>query len=317
MPGPVRFLALALVAVLLYLALFGLLVDRPLTIGIIGQMAEQKRAYALSVGSPKLVLLAGSNARMSHRCEAITPLLGMPCVNAGISRGIGLDYLFDVFAPTLQAGDVVYMPLEYTQYLDDRAAAMSGPDAGMMFRHDKRRLLGLGPERTVRAAFSFDVPYLIAAAVEMSLQAAGVRRRYSLETLNQQGDETGHTLEKAQAYRGTVTAARTPIPPVAAYARGAYAQHQLRAFLADCLRRGIRVVGGLQTTVDDEVLPLEVIAWLRQFYERAGHAFLVLPGHSLYPLSCFYDTAAHLAEPCQIAHSRLLAAGLKPLLASP
>jgi hypothetical protein len=66
------------------------------------------------------------------------------------------------------------------------------------------------------------------------------------------------------------------------------------------------VVGGLPTTPDNVVIGEASIATLRELFMRHGHRFLVLPNHSQYPLSCFYDSLYHLNEECQIRHSALL-----------
>ena len=119
-------IAACLASLLLYGLVFGFVVHKPLTIDIIADLLKLKSDYARRVGSPKLVIFAGSNARYSHRCQTIEPLLKMPCVNFGVARGIGLDYLLGDLEPLLHAGDIVYMPLEAPRaYI--RATAGSPP----------------------------------------------------------------------------------------------------------------------------------------------------------------------------------------------
>ena len=106
-----------LASLLVYAALFGAVLDRPLSLGMFRQLIDAKLARGAATEGPKLVIVAGSNGPYSHRCEIIEPLLGMPCVNAGIAVGIGLDYLFARWRPLLHRGDVVYMPLEEAQFV--------------------------------------------------------------------------------------------------------------------------------------------------------------------------------------------------------
>lgn len=300
-------------SLLVYAAIFGLFVHKPLTVGTIGDLLRVKVDYAARAASPKLVIFAGSNARFSHRCETIERLLSVPCANFGIGRGIGLDFLFAALEPTLHAGDVVYVPLEYDWYLDDKIQAMTGPDAALMLYSDKRKLLSLGAERSVRALFCCDLAYAVSGLAEMGLDRVGFQRRYNLDTLTPQGDERGHVPEKGREYRAYLDALPVELPSGDAFKAPSYAKTLISGFLRRARERGVRVVGGLQTTFDDVAISPRLIADLEQFYRSEGQDFLVLDNRSQYPRSCFYDTAAHLNEPCQIAHTERLAAALAPL----
>jgi hypothetical protein len=139
-----RLAAACAASLLLYAGLFALVLDRRLDDGYLRALIEAKLARGRSIAAPKLVILAGSNALFSHRCETIEPIPALPCVNAGVAVGIGLDYLFARWDPLLRPGDVVYLPMEASQYARSRAATESGPDAAIMFRHDRATLLALG-----------------------------------------------------------------------------------------------------------------------------------------------------------------------------
>jgi hypothetical protein len=303
-------IAACLASLVLYALVFGFLVHKPLTIDVIADLLRRKVDYAERIGSPKLVVFAGSNARFSHRCETIEQVLALPCVNFGVARGIGLDYLLGDLEPVLRPGDVVYMPLEYEWYLDDKIVAMTGPDGALMAYGDKRRLFALGWERSLRAVFAFDPGFLVSGLVEMALDVAAFQRRVGAATLDRQGDEIGHTQAEAVPYRAYIDSARPSIPSAASLAAPSYAKAQIAAFLDGARARGILVIGGLQTVFDDAPVTAETIATIRHIYEASGQRFLLLDSHSQYPRACFFDTPAHLIEPCQVAHSTLLAQAL-------
>ena len=101
-----------LASLLLYAALFGAVLDRPLAYGFLERQIDTRLARGAAIAGRKLVILAGSNGPYSHRCETIEPALGIPCVNGGVAVGIGLDYLFARWAPLLRPGDVVYLPID-------------------------------------------------------------------------------------------------------------------------------------------------------------------------------------------------------------
>lgn len=306
-----------LASLTLYALVFGFLVHKPLTIDVIADLLRRKVDYAERIGSPKLVVFAGSNARFSHRCETIEQVLALPCANFGVARGIGLDYLLGDLEPVLRRGDIVYMPLEYEWYTDDRIAAMTGPDAALMVYGDKRRLFALGWERSLRAVFAFDPAFLASGLVEMALDAARFQRRVGAATMDRQGDEIGHTQEAAAPYRAYIATVRPFVPSAATLAAPTYAKAQIAAFLAWARAHGVLVIGGLQVTFDGAPVTDETIAAIRQVYEANGQRFLLLPSHSQYPRACFFDTPAHLIEPCQVAHSTLLARALAAALGRP
>lgn len=132
----------ALASVGLYLLVFTALLDRPLSHGELRHRIEAKLAIAAGIETPKLMILAGSNGPYSHRCEELSAALDQPCLNGGVAVGIGLHYLFARWRPLLRPSDIVYLPLEQAQNVRSRAAALVGPGATIMARHDRRPWVG-------------------------------------------------------------------------------------------------------------------------------------------------------------------------------
>src|SRR5262249_40154888 len=135
-------------------------------------------------------------------------------------------------------------------------------------------------------------------------------------TMTRNGDEQGHTRAEAAPYRAYVGSVQPPIPSAEALAQPSYAQRQIVTFLDWTKAHGIMVYGGLQTTFDDVPINDDIIAAIRGIYEKNGQRFLLLPTHSQYPRDWFFDTFAHLAKPCQINHSIMLAEHLALALRS-
>src|SRR5579863_2071625 len=126
----------AVLSIISYFLLFGAVVERPLVVDLAGQMMQHKLAYAASSQSPKLFILAGSNARFSHSCAVIEHELHRPCSNLGITAEAGLDWVIDSAKPMMRRGDLVYMPIEYSLYSQTRTQLLTGMDAAYRFRHD-------------------------------------------------------------------------------------------------------------------------------------------------------------------------------------
>jgi hypothetical protein len=297
--------------VLLYLVLFALLLDRPLALGWIRQDLDAKLARAAAIRTPKLVILAGSNGPYSHRCEAIEPILHLPCVNGGIALGIGLDYLFARWRPMLHAGDIVYLPMEEAQYARSRGATVTGPDAALMLRHDRATLRRLSPARWAAALFANDLRSAAMAPVEMALATTGFHdaRAATVGGSNAWGDHVGHTAALGAENR-PILATATPWHASADAIRGGYGATLIAQFLRWARANRVQVIGGFPTEFADSPMPDETAAAIRSLYIAAGAEFLELPDRSQYPRSAFFDTPDHLNEPWQITHSVALAHAL-------
>jgi hypothetical protein len=310
-----RLVGAALTSLLLYGVLFGAVLDRPLELGFLAGEVGAKLARAATIDGPKLVILAGSNAPYSHRCQVIEAMLELPCVNGGVAVGIGLDYLFMRWRNELHPGDIVYLPMEQQEYAIGRPATELGPDAAIMFRHDWTTLAALPPRRWLAAFFAFDLRAGLMSLIEMGLVAAHFHdpRAAAEGTNNAWGDHVGHSVARGAGSQGSI-AAMVAQPVSASTVRDGYGASLIGSFVAWAHSHGVRAIGGLPTEVNTIPLPEGTRAAIASVYLAPGGEFLTLPNHSRYPIADFFDTPLHLNEPCQIAHSILLARALAPLL---
>ena len=310
-----RLLAACGASLVLYALLFGWVLDRPLAYGFLRQQIDMKLARGAAVGSPKLVILAGSNGPYSHRCETIGPIVHLPCVNGGVAVGIGLDYLFARWERHLSPGDTVYLPMEELQYVRSRAATDLGPDASIMFRHDWRTLARLPPDRWVSALFSFDLRYALMAVIETALRAGGFHdpRAAAEGHTNAWGDHTGHTPALGAPYRAVLAHAHPFHATVAEVERG-YGTRLILRFLRWARAHGVRTIGGLPTQFIDSPMRPATRRAIRALYLANGATFLELPNRSLYPRADFFDTPYHLSQPWQIVQSVAVGRALRRML---
>src|ERR1019366_8747821 len=251
-----RILLPCLMSLAIYGLVFGLVLDRPLSLGMFRQQIDARLARGAGIEAPKLIIIAGSNGPYSHPCETMEPLLGIACVNAGVAVGIGLDYLFARWKPLLRPGDIVYLPLEEAQYTRTYAAPSLGPDAAIMFRHDRTTLAGLSPERWLGAVFSFGPRAALMSLIETALVRSGFAdpREAALGSTNAWGDHVGHT-----AALGQVNAARLatmmPYHDTAAGITSGDGTAMVRDFIAWAEQHDVRVVGGLPAGFADRPIP--------------------------------------------------------------
>ena len=306
-----RLLLPCAMSLLLYAITFGLLLDRPLSLGVPQAQIEAKLLRGAAIEGRKLVIIAGSSGPYSHRCETIEALLTLPCVNAGIAVGFSLDYLFARWQPLLHPGDVVYLPLEEAQYTRGRLANQLGPDAAIMARHDRATLAALPPARWIAAVFVFDLRAAVMSVIETALVAAGFHdpREEATGATNAWGDHIDHTAARGTANRG-ILAALTPHHATPAGIAGGDGQRIVSGFIDWARAHEVTVLGGPPIGFQDSPVPAETLAAIRAVYDRPGAGFLSLPNDGRYARSAFFDTPEHLHEAGQIAHSRLVATQL-------
>ncbi len=303
-----------LASLAIYLALFGLVLDRPLSLGMFRHLMDAKLARGASIEGRKLVIIAGSNGLYSHRCETMEPLLGIPCVNGGVVVGIGLDYLFAQWEKRLHPGDIVYLPMEEAQYIRSYAANSVGPDAAIMFRHERSTLAALGMDRWLGAAFSFDPRAALMSLIETALVWSGFQdpRAADVGSTNAWGDHVGHTAALGQTNAAHL-ATMMPFHQNAAAIASGDGTAMIRDFIAWAEAHGVIVVGGLPAGFARSPIPDAARDAICTIYTSAGARFIDL--HDRYPPSAFFDTPDHLNEAAQIERSQAVAAALAVTLA--
>ncbi|MDD2877406.1 MAG: hypothetical protein PHT60_11025 [Acidiphilium sp.] len=308
-----RLILCAAASLALYFAAFAFVLHRPLSVGLLRMEMDQKLARGARLASPKLVILAGSNAPFSHSCRVIGAMLAIDCENGGVAVGIGLDDLFARWAPLLHKGDIAYLPIEVQQYDVSAAQNRMDMDGAWLFYRNRALLWCLGALRTLAGAFGNTMPDGLEALTEMAAHAAGLGHRRALlrAQFDRQGDRIGTTL--ATADPGFLALLHRVEPSASAIADG-YGTVLVARFVRTETARGVMVIGGLPTDFNTVPLSRAAIAAIRAAFTANGGSFLELPNHSRYPRADFYNSEDHLAQPCQYLHTIAVARGLAPLL---
>ena len=78
--------------------------------------ARQKQERLKNLGSPKLVVIGGSNAAFGIESEALEKALCKPVVNMGLHAALGFRYMTAEVVDQLGAGDLVIVALEYSNF---------------------------------------------------------------------------------------------------------------------------------------------------------------------------------------------------------
>jgi hypothetical protein len=311
-----RLLKLCGLSLLIYLMVFSVVVDRPLSLGVLRLELLQKTARLAALPSPKLVILAGSNGPYSHSCVVLSAMLNMPCENAGIAVGIGLDDIFVRYEPLLHAGDVVYMPMEMQQYTASASAYRAAVDDEFLLRYDRNVLQELPLPRTLGAGFCCTFADLMESLVEMPLAVRGTIRPASL--LSTEYDEQGDRIDNELSDRDAALLTQVPRVAPSAQAIGiGYGAALIAGFVARESRKGVIIIGGMPVDYASADISSSVMSVIAATYAANGGVFTVLPNQSQYPRADFFNGEDHLAKPCQYLHSIFVARRLAVLLHKP
>jgi hypothetical protein len=118
--APFRFLgrAMAFGALLLCLLLIVAGVAPPVTPVDYTAASIAKQARARAVGSPKVLLVGGSNVAFGVESATLERVMGMPVVNMGLHAGLGFRYMKNEAVQLMGPGDLVVVALEESNYAD-------------------------------------------------------------------------------------------------------------------------------------------------------------------------------------------------------
>ena len=301
---------------LIYFSLFSFLIYSPISIDSIKEYFEKKEKYLKGIKGSKIVILAGSNGRFSHRCETIEDELDLSCVNMSISAGISLNYQINKISKYLNSGDIVYLPLEYGKLSYNKYKVMSGTEIPYIIKYDLNYLLRMNLEELSHAIFYFDFKYLISSIGEMIFTSIGMEQRFRLDEMTLQGDDRNHTLEAGKQFKEFIMSVDWTPPDIDSFNSKSYGANLIYDFMNRAKEKGIIVVGGLPTTFNDKPIPNELIIKMVDFYKGNNHDFILLDNKSQYPREYFYNTSYHLSEEYQIIHSKEISQYLQNIINS-
>jgi hypothetical protein len=83
------------------------------------EAAEIKRHRAAVTPSPRILIVAGSNALFGLDARQLGEAWNRPVVNMAVNAGLGLRYILWQAKDIARPGDTILLPLEYSLYVDD------------------------------------------------------------------------------------------------------------------------------------------------------------------------------------------------------
>ena len=167
----------------------------------------KKELYAHSIKDKKIVFTGGSNVLMGITTAKIEKDLHIPCVNYGVHAGLRTSYIIYKTKQILKKGDIVIMPLEYSNINWD--GSINDTLVGYLLARDKVYFDNLSLTRKIKMIYSI-TPYKI---FKMYLsRIPSIRKKllhsgYNVKTINKNGDETAN---KGNKYKHKFTHIKLP-----------------------------------------------------------------------------------------------------------
>lgn len=157
--------------------------------------AADKWRAAEEAGSPKVLIVGGSNTVFGLDSRSVSETLDMPVVNLGLNAGLGLKYMLDEAAQFVGGGDLVIVSPEYDQFYGEvfwgRQQLVE-----LVWLHPPSLRLMKSPRQVIAMARGFPGVFqnrLRSLWLDLRTPGREVRDEvYNLEAFNEYGDVVSH-----------------------------------------------------------------------------------------------------------------------------
>jgi hypothetical protein len=281
---------------------------------------QKKRLLADRVAAPKLLLAGGSATHFGFSAREIQSQTGYPTINLGTHAALGTAYILHYAQTVAKPGDTILLALEYELYnygkierawadvlLLDYIVARDPAFFHALSPLEKWNVFMLTSNarlvRGLKGRFRHDRP-------------PGGAEVYTLENINEWGDQTHHTQAARSVQRDSITAMR------AALAYGLPERPRgfplIASFCAWAATNHIRVLATFPNLCDQpeyhSPTAQKMAEKIRAFFAAFQVPVIGDYTDSLLPPDDFFDTNSHLTEEAARARTKRLVVQLKPYL---
>ena len=271
------------------------------------------KSQAIDSKSPKLVLLAGSNALFGYSARVLSEEYAVTTVNASVHAGLELNYILHYGRKHFKRGRIFILPLEYQLY---GKQSFGEAFCNYVLGYDSSYFRGL----------SFTQQVKIASAMSMEsradiLRAAILRKDektkngYQSETLNAWGDETNN--EERTRNLATVERVKSKARPKFYIDETSW--NQLEVFIQDANKCGCQVVmayPNIYAGALDIELNRDFFSELNVRFLKLGVPVLGTPAENAFSEEFIFDTTYHQTTAGQHSSTERLFWALKAKLGS-
>jgi hypothetical protein len=283
---------------------------------------QKKERLADQIAAPKLLLVGGSATLFGFSAREIQSQTGYPAVNLGTHAALGTAYILYHARQVAKPGDTVLLSLEYELYNYGRIERAWADALLLDF------VVARDPAffRTLSPLEQWNV-FMLTSNARLVRGLKGRSRRdpppgdmgvYTIENINEWGDQTHQTRAARSQNREAITARKS------ALAYGLPEQPKGFALIASFCEwaraHNVRVLATFPNLCDQPEYHTpaaqQAAKKIRDFFSEHQVPVVGEYTDSLRPLDDFFDTNSHLTEEAALDRSQRLAAQLKPYLDS-
>lgn len=274
---------------------------------------QHKIHAAQEVKTPRVLIVAGSNAMFGIDSGMLENYWQKPVINLAVNAGLGLPYILDVSRRVARPGDTILMPMEYALYLDEGKANSQIIDYVMARDLDYWRSLsritqlqyaaGLGADRWLHGLRHLpDGPVTSGTYGAHHLDAKGDQTHTS-PAERSAGDIAAVKATKAWDYAHRAATEPGGWKLMENYAQWAKANSICLIAMPTVLLHHAKY--------DTDTEDLAFYTGLPERMNKLGIEYLGKPKDFMYPESWFFDTDHHLQDWAREKHTASLIALLQ------
>ncbi len=257
-----------------------------------------KSNIANSIETPKLVIVAGSNALFGISCSQINKETFVSCLNGATYAGLGIDYILTRARSWLKPGDLVLLPLEYEHYTDDGKPTAALID--YLLARDPKYLLSLNLINQFRFISGIPLKRVQEGIVVKFKTPQPWNSYYQSENINEYGDETGNRKADITQKEIKAIAKINSNNKIGKSLTSSQGISRIIKFINWCENHNIKVIATWPNTIWFDVYKepreQEFFQSIEQLYQRLGVPVIGKPEDFMYDKSMFYDTSYHLHD---------------------
>ncbi len=284
----------------------------------IHEMYTIKSNMANSIDTPKLVIVAASNARFGISCSQIHKETSISCLNGATTFPLGTDYILTRSRSWLKPGDLVLLPLEYGHYLHDGKPSNLLID--YVLSRDPKYLLSLNLIDQVRFISGISLERVEQGIVAKFQTPQSRNSGNQSATINEYGDETANRKADMTQKQIQTIAKMTSNNEISESITSSQGMSSIIKFINWCKKHNINVIATWPNTIYFEVYKeprqQEFFQSIEKFYQSQGVFILGKPEDFMYDKSMFYDSIYHLHDLGTNQRTKELIDLIKPYLPS-
>jgi hypothetical protein len=266
--------------------------------GWINHLYVNKSQIALSIQTPKLIIVSGSNGLYGISCKVISEETGLACLNGGTQAAMGTDYLFSNVREWAKPQDIIFLTLEYNFYRE--VGIPNDVLIDYVMSYDPEYLFSLQPLQQLKfigGITFFRLFQGISKKINYSLPAAPPKN--SPIYLNEYGDSIRNKeVDITPQFIKTIDELEPLV--IQGYIQQSYGMNNIRNFVKWARENRIQVLATWPNTVKFDVYQepaqQEYFQSIKDFYRELGIPVLGEPEDFMYEKSMFYDTIYHLHD---------------------